>query len=244
MPRKWTKIELELLSDLWPDTATKVIAERIGRGTAGCWKKANELGLQRTPEFVAALKEMQAETLRIYGVKSRFNIGMTAHNKGKKWDEFMPKESQKRSLETTYRKRNIPMNWKPIGWERTTRDGYVEVKVRDIYGVDSIKNFELKHRILWKKVNGPIPKKTKVCFKDGASKIDFTIDDLFLQTEAENLIKNTLSDGSIVKRFLKIKDEKEIDFIKENAPELIDLKRTQYKLNQKIKKYATPTKTN
>ena len=156
MPIKWTQKELELLGHLWPNTPTEEIAAIIGRKGAYCWKKAKDLGLQRSPEFLEQQQKMSADTLRLHGVKTRFSKGQTAHNKGKKRDDFMPKESQEKSKKTQFPKRNVPQNWKPIGWERKTRDGYIEVKVRDEYGEKRVKNFELKHRLLWQQHNGPL----------------------------------------------------------------------------------------
>ena len=226
MPRKWNAKELQLLNDLWPNTPTEEIAVIIGRKGAYCWKKAKDLGLKRSDEFLKQQHEMFANTLRTHGIKSRFVKGQTAHNKGKKWDEFMPKESQERSRKTQFPKRNVPKNWKPIGWERKTRDGYIEVKVRDDYGENRIKNFELKHRLLWEKINGPILNGMMVKFKDG-NKENIVIENLFLASMGENLIENTFSDTSVLKRFLGVKDPNVVEFLKNNAAELIEAKRIQ-----------------
>lgn len=234
MPIKWTQTEINLLIHLWPNTPTEEIAAIIGRKGQYCWKKAKDLGLQRTPEFLEQQKKMFADTLRLHGEKSRFKKGQTAYNKGKKWDEFMPKESQEKSKKTQFPKRNVPQNWKPIGWERKTRDGYIEVKVRDEYGEKRVKNFELKHRLLWEQVNGPIPNGMMIKFKDG-NKENIVIENLFMASMGENLIENTFCDTSVVKRFLGVKEPKEVEFIKENAPMLIEAKRNQIKLNQKLK---------
>lgn len=235
MPRKWNANELQLLRDLWPNTPTEEIAAIIGRKGAYCWKKAKDLGLQRSAEFIEQQKKMFADTLRLHGEKSRFKKGNVSHNKGKKWADFMPEESQERSRKTQFPKRNVPLNWKPIGWERKTRDGYIEVKVRDEYGEKRVKNFELKHRLLWEQINGPVPKGMMVKFKDG-NKENIVIENLFLASMGENLLENTFSDSSVVKRFLGIKDPKQVEFFKDNASELIEAKRNQIKLNQKLKK--------
>lgn len=234
MPRKWNTNELEVLGRLWPNTPTEEIAAIIGRKGAYCWKKAKDLGLQRTPEFLEQQQKMFADTLRLHGEKSRFKKGNVSHNKGKKWADFMPKESQARSRKTQFPKRHIPKNWKPIGWERKTRDGYIEIKVRDEYGEKRVKNFELKHRLLWEQHNGPVPKGMMIKFKDG-NKENIVIENLFIASMGDNLIENTFSDSSVVKRFLGVKEPKEVEFIKENAPMLIEAKRNQIKLNQKLK---------
>lgn len=235
MPRKWTLEELELLGLLWANTSTEEVGRIIGRRGPYCWKKAKDLGLKRSPEFEAELLANQTKTLTKHGVKSRFKKGSTAHNKGKKWDEFMPKESQQAARRTHYKKKNVPYNWKPIGWERVTRDGYVEVKVRDDFGQKRINNFELKHRLLWESVNGPIPDKCMVKFKDGNPR-NIVIENLFISSMKDNLLNNSYCDTSIVKRFLGIKEPEMVEMLTTDFPQIVALKRQQLKLNQKIKK--------
>jgi hypothetical protein len=225
---------------LWPNTPTEEVGEIIGRKGANCWKKAKNLGLQRSAEFIKAQQEMFANILRIHGAKSRFSKGQTAYNKGKKWSDFMPEESQERSRKTQFKKSNIPQNWKPLGWERKTLDGYIEIKVRDEFGEKRVKNFELKHRLLWEQINGPIPEGMMVKFLDG-NKENIVIGNLFLASKKENLIENALSDSSVVKRFLGVKDPNQVEFLKNNASELIEAKRNQIKLNQKLKETCKTT---
>lgn len=63
-------------------------------------------------------------------------------------------------------KGNLPHNTKPIGYERISKDGYVEVKVKmrpsSPYCND---NFIPKHRLLWEAENGPVPKGHKLILR-------------------------------------------------------------------------------
>lgn len=84
---------------------------------------------------------------------TQFKKGHTPHNKGKKgeggWEP------------TQFKKGNIPVNYRPIGSERVTKDGYVEIKVADP------NKWRLKHQVIWEEANGPIPKGYAVIFGDG-----------------------------------------------------------------------------
>ena len=110
-----------------------------------------------------------------------FEKGHIPHNKGKEFPRVG------RMAETQYKKGNLPHNTKPIGYERISKDGYVEVKIamRPSDAPDG-HNFVGKHRLVWEAVNGPIPKGHKLIFLDG-DKQNFTLENLALVTNAEHL---------------------------------------------------------
>jgi hypothetical protein len=59
-----------------------------------------------------------------------------------------------------------------IGNEKHT-EGYVEIKVADP------RKWQLKHRVIWEKENGPIPKSQAVIFGDG-NRSNFDLNNLIL----------------------------------------------------------------
>lgn len=86
-----------------------------------------------------------------------------------------------------FKKGNTPHNLKPVGYERLTEDGYIEVRV-------SSGGFVLKQRLVWEQVHGPIPKGMVVMFKN-TDKQDCRIENLMLASRAEVAILNkTLKD--------------------------------------------------
>lgn len=113
------------------------------------------------------------------GLTGRFQKGHIPANKGKHHPTVG------RMGETQFKKGNLPHNTKPIGYERLSKDGYIEVKVR-MRPSPGNNNFVTKHRLVWEKVNGPIPKGYNIQFKDG-NKLNCSIDNLFLVSKAENL---------------------------------------------------------
>ena len=84
---------------------------------------------------------------------------------------------------TSFKKGNIPPNYKPVGSERVTRDGYTEVKIKDP------NKWELKHRHIYKKHYGEIPSGYNVIFAD-KNISNFDIDNLILVSKAEMLMLN------------------------------------------------------
>lgn len=115
------------------------------------------------------------------GLTGRFEKGHVPANKGKKGVCAPGIEK------TQFKKGNLPGNTKPIGYERVSRDGYVEVKVKMRPSrTDCNDNFVFKHRLIWERTHGPIPPGCVVIFKDG-NKRNFDPDNLALVTMAERL---------------------------------------------------------
>lgn len=117
---------------------------------------------------------------------SRFKKGHESFNKGLKQADYMSPESIKKTKATRFKKGNIPHNTNYDGHERINVDGYIEQRIRR--GV-----YRLKHRIVWEKKNGPIPKGCLVVFKNG-NPLDCSIKNLELITKEENMLRNSKHD--------------------------------------------------
>ena len=89
------------------------------------------------------------------GYDSRFPKGHVPANKGKHT------ETRGRMSETQFKKGSRPHNTLPIGTEVIREDGYIQVKVADP------NVWQLKHRLVWERHNGPIPEGGLVVFRDG-----------------------------------------------------------------------------
>ena len=140
-------------------------------------------------KFNANLSEQQ-----LYNFKARHNLksglvggqfkkGHIPMNKGKRWDEYMSKQGQINSSKTTFKKGNIPTNHRPVGSERLNVYGYIEVKVAEP------NKWKLKHRVIYEKEFGAIPKSHIVTFADGNTE-NFELDNLILISRYENLLAN------------------------------------------------------
>ena len=81
-------------------------------------------------------------------------------NKGRKQTEYMSEEQLAKTKATRFKKGHVPKNHKPVGYERITRDGYIEVKTAEP------NVFELKHRLVCP-ISGrcSVPNQTKRSFE-------------------------------------------------------------------------------
>ena len=100
----------------------------------------------------------------------------------------------------SFTKGTKPPNWQPVGSERITKDGYVEVKINEPnpYVPGQMTRWKLKHLYLWIKENGPLPKGHMLTFLDG-DKENCEPDNLMLITRAVNAYLNRNGYGDLAR---------------------------------------------
>lgn len=125
------------------------------------------------------IKSYKANNKLNSGLTGKFRKGQTPHNKGKK----MPKEVYEKVKHTMFAKGNIPPNHRPVGSERISKDGYIEVKVAEP------NKWRLKQRVVYEEAKGKIPEGCPIIFLDG-NKRNFDIDNLRCITRSELLYLN------------------------------------------------------
>ena len=125
------------------------------------------------------IKSYKANNKLNSGLTGKFRKGQTPHNKGKK----MPKEVYEKVKHTMFAKGNVPPNHRPVGSERISKDGYIEVKVAEP------NKWRLKQRVVYEETKGKIPEGCPIIFLDG-NKRNFDIDNLRYITRSELLYLN------------------------------------------------------
>ena len=122
---------------------------------------------------------------QIEGALRRYNLKTGNTGQFKKYKEPWNKglKGYIGANKTSFKKGTIPPNYKSVGSERVTRDGYTEVKIKDP------NKWELKHRHIYKKHYGEIPSGYNVIFAD-KNISNFDIDNLILVSKAEMLMLN------------------------------------------------------
>lgn len=116
-------------------------------------------------------------------IGGRFEKGHKTFNKGKKWSDYMNENSQKNCRKTTFKKGNQPHNHRPVGSERITKDGYLEIKIAEP------NKWQQKHRFIYEQKFGKIPKGKKLIFLDG-NRMNVVLDNLQIISNEQSLIMN------------------------------------------------------
>lgn len=162
----YTTKEIEYLKEITPGRSNKEITEIFN-------KKFN---LNLDAKALASTRKRHGITT---GRTGYFPKGHTPFNKGKKkyWEG---------GEETQFKEGHRPHNWVPIGSERVSKDGYIQIKIQE---GQLQKNWRGKHILIWEEHNGPLPKGHAVIFGDGDNR-NFDIANLVLVTRRQLLDLN------------------------------------------------------
>lgn len=170
---KYTQEEKEFLREYVPGHSHKEITEEFNR------RFSENITVS---QIRGSIKRYGLNT----GRTGRFEKGQIPHNKG------THPPTVGRMAETQFKKGNSPHNTKPLGYERLSKDGYIEIKVCENPDKSKgEKHFKAKHRIVWEQVHGEIPKGHNIVFLDG-DKLNCDISNLALVNRAEHLAMTRL----------------------------------------------------
>jgi hypothetical protein len=235
MRKFWTEAENELIRLHYPDKKTDAIVCFFKDRTARVIQQhAAAIGVKKSEAFMKSPESGRISKQNDIGVNTRFSHQMPGWNKGKKQADYMSAEAIANTAKTRFKRGQDPHNTQPIGYERITKDGYVEVKVRHLKDGDGKnKNFELKQRLIWEQKNGPIPDGGIIEFLDG-DKLNFEDSNLVLRTRKENLLRNRNSDSAIVRKLFKVKEPELVAEIIKKIPAVIECKRKILKIKSDL----------
>lgn len=182
---KYTPEQIEAIRTRYPNERTDKIARDLGLSISNVYQRAAALDLCKTPEYLASPDACRLRRDNPNSVAHRFPKGHVPANKGL----LRPGWSAGRMTETQFKKGQKPHTWRPIGTERLSKEGYLQVKLRET-GV-SRHDYVAVHQLVWELHRGAIPEKHHVAFKDG-DKTKITIDNLELVSFADMMKRNTL----------------------------------------------------
>lgn len=142
-----------------------------------------ELTTQFNERFGTSKSENQ---IRSFTRNHKIHSGRSGHfKKGHKtWNKGI--KGLTSANKTSFKKGQVPHNHRPVGSERITVDGYVEIKVAEP------KKWEFKHRLVWQKTAGKVPPDHVVFHKDGDKQNNHP-ENLCLISRAELVRLNQLS---------------------------------------------------
>lgn len=187
----FSSIDDELLRRNYADSLTSDLATVLGCSVDAVLRRANRLGLKKSRELVAQVARERMLDPTHPGRAYLLKPGNVPSNKGKK---MPPGWAPGRMAESQFKKGNKPHTWVPVGSYRISPDGYLERKVNDLPGNNSVR-WHPVHRLVWEEVNGPVPAGHMVAFKPGRRTTELkliTLDAVELISRAQNMARNTI----------------------------------------------------
>ncbi|NNM70205.1 MAG: HNH endonuclease [Gallionella sp.] len=179
----WTQELVALLVEKYPHISTSKLAPMLDKTEQQIYHKAHLLGLKKTQEYMAGPDGGRLLRGTEIGKSYQFSKGHIPVNKGVKGISYPGTEA------TQFKKGEKPHTWRPIGSERLSKEGYLQVKLKDT-GV-SRHDYVPVHHLVWELHRGAIPKGHRIAFKDG-DKTHITFENLEAVSIAEMMRRNTL----------------------------------------------------
>jgi hypothetical protein len=186
----WTDDHLQTLRSTYPRFRTEDIATLLGHPLGRVYRKANQLGLKKSAEFVAAQSARQMERFDHPARDHRFEKGHASWNKGTKGVAGV----QAACRATQFKPGQHPFNTLPIGSTKLDKSQVLLQKVSDAKGNNS-KRWRGVHELVWIAANGPLPPKHIVVFRPGMKTNvleEITIDKVECISQADNMRRNTV----------------------------------------------------
>ena len=174
--KRWTKKEVDILREKYPDMNTRDLSKILKRRVACIQQKAFSLNIRKSEAYMIEDRKRLADN----GKKHRYNKGHTPHNTGQK----MPAHVYEKVSKTFFKNGHKPHNTKYDGYIIVNSDGYKMIRESD-------NHYVLLHRKVWTDKYGPVPPQHCITFKD-KNPLNCDIDNLELITRAENVKRNQL----------------------------------------------------
>ena len=174
--RKYSQEFIDNILADYPHMSTHDVAVKHGLTMSKVHNIACKRKVKKTHEYMAEMLARTNKNLLESGKVYRYKKGEAPWNKGK----YM-----RVSIATEFTKGNKPHNYRPVGSERITVDGYKEKKIADP------NKWKGMHILLWEEVNGPVPPRHKIVFKDN-NKLNISIDNLLCLSYEDAMKRNSI----------------------------------------------------
>jgi hypothetical protein len=181
---RWSEDEDLILDALYAFSTMDRLRELLpGRTESMIFNRANSRGLKKSAEFMSQTHgaRLLSDPRTIESRKGRrtWNAGRT---------DWMPAAS----VATRFHPGHRPHTWNPVGHERVTHEGILEIKLTDTG--QTRRDYESVPRLVWERERGPIPEGRAVVFKRGLRTTEFrqiTVERLECLSRAELMRRNS-----------------------------------------------------
>lgn len=157
------------------------------------WVQANQAGITRAEltELFNAKFDMQLGKGTLAALCNR--KGWKSNHSGRIEKGAIPWNKDKKGYiganATSFKKGQTPKNHRPVGSERITKDGYIQIKIAEP------SDWQLKHIVVWENHNGKVPDNHCIRMLDG-NRTNVNIDNLMCIPRGANAIINKFNNAN------------------------------------------------
>lgn len=189
----WTAQELDTLKALYPNNTAKAVSRIMGRSPGSVHRKAIQLGIGKSPEFLASDKSGRIQRGKTDPrlTATHWKPGDTPWNKGQRY------RPGGRSEQTQFKPGDKPATTLPVGMYRLC-SGQLQRKTSETPG-PNYKRWTPVTRLVWESVHGPVPPGHIVVFRPGRATAELALitpDALDCISRAEHARRNHPSSKS------------------------------------------------
>jgi hypothetical protein len=201
--KQWQLIEDVILMACYPFSSAAALAKALDTTKSAIYQRSNRLNLSKSDWFKDSILASRLRREDHPGVAYRFKKGHVPANKGIKGVSYPGMKATQ--FKPGHLSGRAALNKKPVGFERTSKDGYLERKINDDLPFN--KRWRAVHIIEWEKVNGPLPEGHALVFIN-KDKTDIRLDNLELVTRAELMRRNTYHNyGKEIAQVIQLKGQ-------------------------------------
>ena len=188
----WTPEREKLMRDFYPHVPTEEIVKALGVCKSSIYRKAKDLGLLKTEDFMASDHSGRVKRGQQHPrmVATQFKPGLQPWNKGTHY------QAGGRCAETQFKPGQQPHTTMPVGSYRvvTNKTGgkHLEQKTSEAKGANHMRWTPVS-RLVWMAANGPVPAGSVVVFRPGMRTLvrdEITLDRVECITRKENAARN------------------------------------------------------
>jgi hypothetical protein len=190
--RLWSQADDQLLRRRYPFEPTHALARELRRSVIAVSHRAlAKLGLRKSEAYLASPAACRLRRGDNVGAATRYPKGHIPANKGLRRPGYSI--GRGRMQQTQFKKGHLGGRAaeviKPIGFERISKDGYLERKISNAMPFQ--RRWRAVHLLIWEAANGPLPKGHAIRFRNG-DKTDRRLENLTLVTRGALMKRNSI----------------------------------------------------
>lgn len=177
----WPQEAIVTLIKRYQNEPTIAIAQDLKMTMNQVYRKAKSLGLKKSQEYLNSPAACRLRPGDNVGAGFRFKPAQVPWNKGLKGLQIGGESTQ-------FQPGQLPKNYKSVGSERISKDGYLQRKITDTGYPPN--DWVGVHILIWEQHHGSIPPGHVVVFKD-KNKTNLALNNLECITRVELMKRNT-----------------------------------------------------